>query len=608
MRNKQRKPSNKRGNNKEGVSENTNKTRKPSKGYSEELKDSKDTCGSNDPNWYATDPALLRDAASYPFSWATGPIINPEPVDFSYWKNAEVTTGKLNLSDFSAGGLQSIYLIPSIGSSQDKDSPINIASFSLFSFVRHANSGASNYDAVDLMQYVLAMSSVYSYINFCQRLYGMAFTFSQRNSYLPEVMFASVGIDYADIRANLANFRLGLNILINQAASFAVPNTIPLLVRQSFVYSGLYTEGSSIKDQMYIYNPSGFWYFQYSSDDLSGYLKLLPFYSSSETNYNDPKEYLTSTGTLFWRDNAKLRDHKFLLDYGTFLMKNLVNNQDFKIMSGDIYKAFGNNTISLASVPEAYQILPQFNIGVLEQMSNATILGKDQLNTLGWSQADVIQKGIGAFDILQDGNHAYLMNNQYLNPAQASDAHVINMASVYGEGKTLTTTTDQTSPELVMESSRLMLSLIPKTDTTITYTTSTGGGGFVQDVDVLQLASGSEVAVDCLLFWTPNSISTTIGETVKFGFNTSQITYANVLANPATVTKDLIIGQMGQSRQFRFRPPMHRVWVTSGYALSKDLGCDHNLDNYTRLSPNDIGNLHRSAIINQINVPYVHKV
>lgn len=32
----------------------------------------RNTCYSNDPSWYAADQAILRDAASIPFSWATG--------------------------------------------------------------------------------------------------------------------------------------------------------------------------------------------------------------------------------------------------------------------------------------------------------------------------------------------------------------------------------------------------------------------------------------------------------------------------------------------------------------------------------------------------------
>lgn len=585
------------------------KRRKPnSKGnpsYSKELEQSKDNGYSNDPKWYATDEALLRDSASYPFSWATGPIIKQLPVDLSRWSNRpEVLAGELALSNTSAGGLASIYLLPTVGCSVDKDSPINVASFSLFSFVRHANSGNSNYDAVDLMQYILAMSSVYSYINFCQRLYGLAFDFSQRNSYMPEVFFAAVGIDYHSIRSNLANFRLGLNILINQAASFAVPNTLPLLVRQSFVYTGLYTEGSSIKDQMYMYNPAGFWCFDYDTD-MAGVCRVLPFYCKVASDLKDPSKYYTS-GTIQIGENAGLRDFQFLLDYGTYLMRNLVNNQDFKIMSGDITKAFGNNTISLASVPEVYQVMPEFNIGVLEQMANATVMGNNSVINLGFNSGDSSYHGYNALSLFQGGEHAYLTNAQYYNlgPSGTLDGSGVNHICVLGEGKLLTTTTDQTDPGLVMESSRLMLSCTPQTNVDIYY-----GSGFVSDYNVLALNSGSEIAVCARYFWTPSETITNAYTTTKYGFNSLELAYDWIHTGNVTSDNDhRIIGLERIMRQFRFRNPTHLVQVGSNYSLTHDYGLCCSMDNYTLLSPSDIANLHRSAIINQVNVPYIHKV
>lgn len=575
--------------------------------YSRELECSKEEGYSNDPKWYATDEALLRDAASYPFSWATGPIIKPSPVDLSRWASRpEVVAGKWTPNNKSAGGLGSIYLLPSIGCSVDKDSPINIASFSLFSYVRHANSGNSNYDAVDLMQYVLAMSSVYSYINFCQRLYGLAFNFSQRNSYMPEVFFAAVGIDYNDIRSNLANFRLGLNILINQAASFAVPNTIPLLVRQSFVYTGLYTEGTSIKDQMYMYNPSGFWYFDYDTDS-AGVLRILPFYCNDAQYKNDPAQYLVH-GTTWMSQSVQMRGYQFLIDYGTYLMRNLVNNQDFKIMSGDITKAFGSNTISLASVPEIYQVTPEFNIGVLEQMCNATVLSTDALTNLGFNSNNGTYHGAHALDIFQGGGHAYLTNAQYYNlgPSGTLQGDGVARICALGAGKILTTTTDSTDPGLVMESSRLMLSCTPLTNVDVYY-----GSGFVSDYNVLALNSGSEVANRALYFYTPSETTDAFsGNTQSIGnYKAIILDYDSMKIGTIGVEDDYFrIAEQSILRQFRFRNAQHFFNVDNDYSIKHDYGVSQSMDNYTLLGPNDIYNLHRSAIINQVNVPYVHKV
>lgn len=62
----------------------------------------------------------------------------------------------------SIPGIMNLYFVPTIGSSTaGESSAINIAAKNIYSFVRHENSGRINYDAPDLMLYLLALDSAF---------------------------------------------------------------------------------------------------------------------------------------------------------------------------------------------------------------------------------------------------------------------------------------------------------------------------------------------------------------------------------------------------------------------------------------------------------------
>lgn len=220
--------------------------------------------GSNDPAWYAASNELLRDSASIPYSWPVG-----TPIDFHNPLNLTAENRK-----WAVPGIQSIQLVPSVGLSDSPSSPINVAANATYAFVRHANAGHSNYDAPDLMLYIMAMSQVYSYICYLQRAYGVATLYAQTNRYLPDALLTAMGCNPGAIRSGLSDFRYGINVLINKAASFAVPAEMTVFNRQAFLYSNIYTEGTSIKDQLYMYNPNGFWQYSWDTATQKGKLTL----------------------------------------------------------------------------------------------------------------------------------------------------------------------------------------------------------------------------------------------------------------------------------------------------------------------------------------------
>lgn len=74
---------------------------------------------------------------------------------------------------FVVPGIMTFMYAPSIGVAFSTDSAaINVAAKNIYAYVRFANSGARNYDAPNLMTYLLALDSAYQIYACGVRLYA----------------------------------------------------------------------------------------------------------------------------------------------------------------------------------------------------------------------------------------------------------------------------------------------------------------------------------------------------------------------------------------------------------------------------------------------------
>lgn len=505
-------------------------------GYTDkEVEDTKKS--GNDPAWYASDPAILRDAASIPFSWPTGAT---NTHDIALYDN------DTNEAPYSrVPGIVSLRTAPTIGYASKATDPINVASQSLYSFVRHANSGHSNYDAPDLMLYILGMASNYSYLVWCQRLYGFALTYDQRNRYISDQLIKANGVDPDSIHNNLANFRFWINTLIAKMSSFAVPATLSIFSRMSFLFSDYYIEGTSIKEQLYQYVPDGFHKFiiDTSSKGRLDYVQLR----------HDPSNLMTVTEVM---------------EYGNELFGAIWDQEDFGIMSGDILKAYGDRIIKLAAIPETYQITPKFDPMVLTQMKNATILDAEPV--------DIAQTDNGLLiSILIPENYA-TSGKKYFGTdvvVASSAAEVLrqNRLRMLKDWKTLTVDADEPTPDIIMEATRLM---------------------YGYDDYTAELKTGSEFVRKVI-------ISNDIDNQIVLE-QTNLVSYAY----PASVGQ---YGKTLQVlKHFHYLP---RIFMNNAYDTNHVQVEEYfDLDNFAVLDNSDIAKLHTAAVINMYAVPSIGKI
>lgn len=309
----------------------------------------------NDPLWYAQNPSLLRDAASFPYGWPVG-------------NRLDLEAGPV-LNDASIPGVMAFYVIPSFGNAVSENDPINMAARNIYAYVRHANSGHTNYDAPDLMLYLLAMDSVYSYHSFLKRVYGLARSYTPINRYYPKALLTAMGIDYDDVMSNLAQLRYGINVLQAKFNAMRIPKSMSYMARHMWMYTNVYQDGDTDKCQTYFYTPHAFYQYGYASDG-SGMLQYVEFMKGF-------------TGTALYTVQE-------LIDFGNSLINPILASEDMGIMSGDILKAFGEgNLVSLIPVDTNYVVVPEYNTEVLSQMENVSMIGYPQSGS-----ANVTQEGV----------------------------------------------------------------------------------------------------------------------------------------------------------------------------------------------------------------------
>lgn len=317
----------------------------------------------NDVSWYTSNPELLKAGASFAYGY---PLGSP-----AYLNNENyVDAGKLIVS-----GISAIDVIPHLGVSIDASSPLNQAVRKLYSYIRHANSGARNYDPADLGMYIGAMDQIYTMFWYGVRAYGTAQIYNPQNRYVPFALLEAQRFDAADVMKNLAKLRYGLNRIATIVNNLTVPDTMTLFKRHRWLFSGIYSDGISPKAQVYMLRPAGYFKFGLEPETFAGKL-------SYTSLYDEP---------LFTVDSY--------LDLLDDMVKPILTNydEDFGLIAGDIMKAYDVSQLyKLPAVPEDYVVVPSYSEEVLSQIQNATLIGNYIKNFNYTQEVDIHSPNAGA--------------------------------------------------------------------------------------------------------------------------------------------------------------------------------------------------------------------
>lgn len=517
---------------------------------------SKDRKSTNDPAWYASNPQLLKDAASYPFS---------QPLGRRFATNSGTVTtyqtipGICVLRCAPAFGFGGRIDPASLAVTADVNNPINVAAAELYTWVRHKNSGAKNYEAADLMIYICAMSQVYSAITWGMRIYGLARMFEQRNRYMPLALIQANGVDPYSVINNLADYRYRMNVIINKVASLKVPAGIPLFNRQAFLYQNVYSEGLSVKDQLYMYAPE---YFLRFGLNASG---------AGELATQEVIPVPTSAAPLTYNQVIDIIDRMF---------QAIWDEEDFATMSGDIDKAFEGRVLTLNSMNEDYGLIPIYDEMVLTQMKNSRMTREDYnsaLHQVAFSNYTTVLVPLN-YQMMPDSSSS--INSRQMAMDYLHCDHPLSINAIEPEPSVVIESTRM----FAVEEDRVTLPDANGVDQTISYLAC--GTEFVRRAFYGFFNAGSQ-AMD----WNEMENVTQFNDSMPI---------VNVKA---------FMFKASLLKSFKFAPEhwVYHTTITTGTIAQKIASADiqsaiFEVDNYTTVGPQELMKMHESAILSLLHV------
>lgn len=511
----------------------------------------------NDPSWYNSNGQLVKDAGSISFY---------TPAGAPYFRRYSGIGYKA-----AVPGIMSIGVLPVPGKSVSRSDAVNMAALKLYTGMRKANSGATNYSHADLMMYCLAMDSVYCLYSDMLRLYGTLNSWSQYNRYKPQYVVQAMGYEYNDFRRNMADFRAWLNIWIKRANSFSLPVSFTISKRHSWLFSNIWADSTNAKAQLYLHRLDGIYEWDDQSSDQGSILKFRRFH--------------TGYSSMGFSELRGIADD---------LLDSIANSEDIAIMGGDLEKAFGSqNMYSLASIDDNYSVEPTFSEEVLMQIENSEFIGwfHDEHSSLDITQD--VNNNIILFNptivLGDDGASEYdaKVNSDYYN--HTSGIHVLN------------THFDNPSPDDVMVATR------NKMNVTLTQTSATDQGTLTFD------SLGTEILVGVRIFYLINNRLESEGDGVWVSTLTNQSvdpyipTVQVLLSHPNTLQH---ANNVDRTRTLLGLFDWHPIIYTdvaynfaSGGLSDIARLCIGDLDNYTILENSTLAKLHDAAVWNMWDIP-----
>lgn len=490
----------------------------------------------NDPEWYAANPQLLADAFSISVADRLG-----LPITVDVPNNAATAFPFTTQTKYTIPGIMSIEMAPVPGISRNSTSPVNMAAKLVFSKVRKLNSSLSDYQASDLMMYLLAVDQGYILWNWLTRIYGLIMMYEQKNAYMPRGLYASMNVD-PSVADDMSALRTLINTLGIRLQTLAVPTIASYYARHAWLFGGVYLDAPNDKAQAYIYNPSIIYEWVEETEELQ-----LP--------YLNPVQ-ITGT-TAPW----KLDGLRALVEE---IIEPIVFSEDFRLMAGDIRKAFDESELyHVGPIDESYMCVPTFVEEVLTQIENAKSLGQWAAQTFD-----------NTWRIQQEAAHEAII----FNPTVMVSTGMLGDRNIYNFH------TDTVDPKIVAVATRLNF-VVDET------TTEAPSGG--RHVSTKLQSCGTEI-VTAFRIWT---LSGSVFNNVSFG-NTMEL-----YSDQDFGSSSQYISTLCKISQFDWAP-LQQIYMMKGDGTNPAfLGYIGDLDNYTVINDANLITMNDVALLSMFGVP-----
>jgi len=354
--------------------------------------------GANEFAWHTPDAALLERASETSWAFQTGELVElAKPM----WGNASTSVlsaqaGIMVIRDqLSVGGAG--YYTPTYKAS-NATLPTYQAANTLLTEMRSKARIRNTYDAPDVFMLNMAMANIYAGVILGKRLAGTVRAFTYKNQYLPEALIKAQGFDPEWFKVNQFRFVTELNVLISEINKVYIPNRMHLFELINERFSNYYTEGSDIKDQIYVITPA--------------FLNILT--SNTQTWASEispamciPGKILNSgtagTGMVTQYDVNALYTGDNLLNTLRRMLENVLTEASTADITGDMANCFGEGDRFYLPMCDPMAIVtPVFNEEILETIHNMSWSLAVRDNFVNFYNQGSVAKEV--FKIVQDPN------------------------------------------------------------------------------------------------------------------------------------------------------------------------------------------------------------
>lgn len=305
------------------------------------------------PNWYFTDKALAEQTAQFSFQ------------DF-------IGSGTLVDNGVTLPSIMTISLNPSADNSLAGYAGISTATLmarKLYNSLANTSGRTQQYAPQDVFTLLLALGEIISYVSYLKRALGVAFTYNVRNRDFPSKIIYCMGINAADLYANLNKYRVELNTILTQINKVPFPANIAWFDKCNALYEGIFQDNMSPMSQIYMMIPATTWILDESSYEQGTVLRTLPVTVSSVDSYG-------SVVRNFSTHLNNLRD----------MVQALLTSTTLNYIYGDILNystKFGAKLLYMNIIDDSYSVVPQYDQEVLLHIHNMILLGSTNVDISG---------------------------------------------------------------------------------------------------------------------------------------------------------------------------------------------------------------------------------
>lgn len=243
-----------------------------------------------------------------------------------------------------------------------RESGIDWAAQRLYTALSAVNGKTTNYTPATISILMLAMGEVISMYSFIRRAFGYAYTYSRRNWGVPFSLFQAMGIDWADFRANIADYLTQFNTIIADMNKIPILSNVTYFQKCADMYNYVYQDDESPMAQLELMVPDYTWLLIEDSAIREG--SILQTVCTPCCKGHSPNYASTMQG---WLDLLRTQIY------------NLMMSQTLNVVYSDIYNYVFKKGMQVDHLPPVlsdYHLDSIYNVEWKNTMHNARVLGK----------------------------------------------------------------------------------------------------------------------------------------------------------------------------------------------------------------------------------------